>query len=71
MRASQEKALNTAAFLQSTLDAAPAIIWTAHDRECSNITGNRAAHEFLQIPPGINLSKSGPHAGIAAVRGLP
>ncbi len=58
--ASQEKALNTAAFLQSTLDAAPAIIWTAHDRECSNISGNRAAHEFLQIRPGINLSKSGP-----------
>ena len=59
LRASQEKALNTAAFLQSTMDAAPAIIWMSHDRECRNITGNRAAHEFLQIPPGVNLSKSG------------
>ena len=33
-RVNQQNALSTAAFLKSTLDAAPAIIWTAHDSEC-------------------------------------
>ena len=46
------------------LDTAPAIIWTAHDPECGNISGNREAFEFLQVRQGVNLSKSGLDAGL-------
>jgi len=57
---SQREALSNAAFLKSTLDAAPALIWTAHDSECWNISGNSAAREFMRVPEGVNLSKTGP-----------
>jgi len=60
LSASRGVALSTAAFLKSTLDAAPAIIWTAHDCECRKITGNRAAYEFSRVQDGTNLSKTGP-----------
>jgi signal transduction histidine kinase len=51
-----------AALLQATLDAAPSIIWTAHDRECRSITGNREAERFSRVPQGTNMSKTGTRA---------
>jgi len=55
---SEERARERAARLQAVLDAAPAVIWIAHDRECRSITGNRAANELLRVPEGRNVSKS-------------
>jgi PAS domain S-box-containing protein len=60
LRKSKQEAEWQAARLKTTLDAAPAIIWMAHDRDCRCITGNRAAYEFLRVQEGINLSKTGP-----------
>jgi len=62
----ERQAERQAAQLAATLDAAPAIIWTAHDRDCRSITGNRAAHEFSRVPEGIDLSKTGPHPELLA-----
>jgi PAS domain S-box-containing protein len=59
LRASEERAREQAARLQAVLDTAPAIIWTAHDRECREIIGNRAAYVFLRVPEGTDVSKSG------------
>jgi len=66
LRKSKEQAESQAAQLKATLDAAPAIIWTAFDRDCRNITGNRAAHDFSRVKEGINLSKSGPKPELLA-----
>jgi PAS domain S-box-containing protein len=60
LRESEERARDQAARLQAVLDAAPAIIWVAHDHECRSITGNRAAQALLRVPEGTNVSKSGP-----------
>ncbi len=59
-KASEKRAYDQAARLQTVLDAAPAIIWIAGDRECREITGNRAAYVFLRVPEGTDMSKSGP-----------
>lgn len=52
--------------MKTTLDAAPAIIWTAHDSKCRSISGNRAAYEFLRVQEGANLSKTGPQPELLA-----
>jgi PAS domain S-box-containing protein len=62
LQESKKLSLERAAHLQSTLDAAPSIIWTAHDCECRSITGNRAAEEFTRVPQGADMSKTGPSA---------
>ena len=62
LQESKKLSLERAAHLQSTLDAAPSIIWTAHDCECRSITGNRAAEEFSRVPQGADMSKTGPSA---------
>jgi PAS domain S-box-containing protein len=62
VKASEGRAREQSARLQAVLDAAPAIIWVAHDRGCRLITGNRAAYIFLRMPEGANVSKSGPEA---------
>ena len=62
----KEQVEGQAAQLKATLDAAPAIIWTALDRDCRNITGNRAAHDFSRVQEGINLSKTGPRPELLA-----
>ncbi len=59
IRAGEERTRDQAARLQTVLDTAPAIIWIAHDRECREIIGNRAAYVFLQVPEGTDVSKSG------------
>ena len=62
VKASEGRARDQAARLRAVLDAAPALIWVAHDRECRSITGNRAAYIFSRMREGDNLSKSGPEA---------
>ena len=59
IRASEERTREQAARLQAVLDTAPAIIWIAHDKECREIIGNRAAYVFLRVPEGTDVSKSG------------
>jgi PAS domain S-box-containing protein len=59
VKASEKRAHDQAARLQAVLDTAPAIIWIAGDRECREITGNRASHVFLRVPEGTDMSKSG------------
>ncbi len=59
LRKGKEQVEGQAAQLKATLDAAPAIIWTAHDRDCRSITGNRAAYEFSRVQEGVDLSKTG------------
>ncbi len=57
---SEERAREQATRLKAVLDAAPAIIWIAHDPDCRVITGNKASDELLRVPEGGNVSKSGP-----------
>ena len=45
--------------LKTILEAAPAIIWIAHDKECRNITGNKGAYEISKVNIGNNISKTG------------
>ncbi|MGV8056796.1 MAG: ATP-binding protein [Smithellaceae bacterium] len=60
LRKGKEQVESQAKQLKATLDATPAIIWTALDRDCRNITGNRAAYDFSRLKEGVNLSKTGP-----------
>jgi len=62
LESSEERAREHAAHLQAVLDAAPALIWIAHDRECRNITANHAAYELLRAPYGSRLAESGTRA---------
>lgn len=47
---------------QAIMELAPVGVFVAHDPQCLEISGNRMAYEFLQMPPGTNLSKSAPEA---------
>ncbi len=62
LRESEKQSMEQATYLRTVLDAAPAIILTAHDGDCRTISGNRAAIEFLRVPEDANLSKTGPEA---------
>jgi chemotaxis methyl-accepting protein methylase/signal transduction histidine kinase len=46
--------------LQTVMDAAPAAVWIAHDRECRKITGNRFSYDLLRLPYDANPSKTAP-----------
>lgn len=66
LKASEEHSREQAARLKAVLDAAPVVIWIAHDRECRTITGNRFAYELSQVPEGTNMSKTGPRPDLVA-----
>ncbi|MFZ5812423.1 MAG: ATP-binding protein [Thermodesulfobacteriota bacterium] len=38
------------------MESIPAVVWISRDPQCRFISGNRAAHEFLGMPPGRNLT---------------
>ncbi|MDQ7832104.1 MAG: ATP-binding protein [Desulfovibrionaceae bacterium] len=42
--------------LAGLMESIPAIVWISRDPRCRTITGNRAAHEFLGMAHGENLS---------------
>jgi signal transduction histidine kinase/CHASE3 domain sensor protein len=46
--------------LEGVLDAVPAAVYIAHDRDCLWIDGNRFAVELMRAAPGANISQSAP-----------
>jgi len=46
--------------LRAVLDAVPAAVWIARDRECTRIDANRIGAEVLRTPQGSNVSVTGP-----------
>ena len=44
--------------LEKLMDALPAAVWIAHDRECKTVTGNRTANELIGVAAGTNVSSS-------------
>jgi PAS domain S-box-containing protein len=60
LRQSEERERVRAAQLETIMEAVPAVIWIAHDRECNVVTGNRASYEILRLPVGGNASLSAP-----------
>ena len=60
LRESESRERERAVELQAIMDVAPTAIFVSHDANCRSMTGNRAAHEILRRPLGLNLSKSAP-----------
>ena len=58
LRASEARERAKAKELEAVLDAVPAAVYIARDPDCRVITGNRAAHQQLRVPAGMNLSHS-------------
>ncbi|MBI5681178.1 MAG: PAS domain S-box protein [Methanobacterium sp.] len=46
--------------LTKVLNAVPAAVWIAQDPEGRHITGNKLSYELLQLPQGVEASKSAP-----------
>jgi len=63
LKESEERARMNAARLQATLDAAPAIIFMAHDPDCRIISGNRSARKLCKVDEWTNMSKAGDEPG--------
>jgi PAS domain S-box-containing protein len=60
LRRAEARAEARASELLAILDAIPAAMFIAHDAECRNMTGSRAAYDLLRLPYGANSSKSAP-----------
>ena len=60
MRDSEARERARANELQTILDTLPIPVLISHDPECREITTNRAGAEYLRLPPGSNISLSGP-----------
>lgn len=58
LRESEARERSRAKELETVLDTVPVPVFIAHDPECRRMTGNRAAHIQLRLPPGKNFSKS-------------
>jgi PAS domain S-box-containing protein len=59
---SEEREKARRAELEAVMDAVPAIIWTTHDPQAQEMTGNRTTLDLMRMQPSDNLSKSGPEA---------
>lgn len=60
LRKSEALAQARAAQLEAIMDAVPAVVWIANDRNSHLVTGNRASYEFLRLPAHSNQSQSSP-----------
>jgi signal transduction histidine kinase/CheY-like chemotaxis protein len=60
LRRSRNEEHARATELRAIMDAMPAAVFVARDRECSSVEGNRWAYEKLSLPPGCNIWKSSP-----------
>jgi PAS domain S-box-containing protein len=52
--------------LERLMNALPAAVWIAHDRNCTKVTGNQSANALLGVRPGTNVSQKG--AGEASIQ---
>jgi hypothetical protein len=46
--------------MEALMEAVPATIWITHDRECLNMTGNKATYDLLGLPKSANVSETAP-----------
>jgi PAS domain S-box-containing protein len=60
LNASELRERRRAAELETVMDATPAAVFIAHDRECRNVTANAEATRVLRLRPGENPSLSAP-----------
>jgi PAS domain S-box-containing protein len=60
LRRAEAEARARADDLAAIMDAMPGITLIAHDPQCHLMTGSRAAHELLRLPPAANPSLSAP-----------
>ena len=56
LQQSERRERDRAEELAAMLDAVPAPVFIAHDRDCRHITGNRSAEELIRIPRGAEAS---------------
>jgi PAS domain S-box-containing protein len=59
-RESEARERASAAELRTIMEAVPAVIWIARDRDCRTISGNTASYEVLRLPRENNPSLSAP-----------
>lgn len=62
LRKSEQREHHAAGRWHTLLDAVPALVWIAMDRECRRITGNRMANRLVGIDPASNASLTAPDA---------
>jgi PAS domain S-box-containing protein len=60
LRESEARERARATELQTIMEAVPAVIWIARDRDCRTISGNTAAYEVLRLSRDSNPSLSAP-----------